>query len=189
MSTEAATTALTSEDLLAMADDGVGRQLIRGRLLEERVTRRNPRHSRVEMTIGYLLNRWLDTQPGPRGQVVGGEAGFRLRRDPDTFVGIDVAYVPHQLAAATPRKAAYFDGPPTLAVEVLSPSDRQDDVADKVQEYLARGVAVVWVVDTDFETVRVHRPDAPPVLFNVDDELTAEPQLPGFRTPVARLFA
>jgi hypothetical protein len=36
--------------------------------------------------------------------------------------------------------------------------------------------------------VMVHRPDAEPELFNIRQELSGEPHLPGFRVPVARLF-
>jgi hypothetical protein len=34
----------------------------------------------------------------------------------------------------------------------------------------------------------VHQPDSEPELFNIRDELSAEPHLPGFRIPVARFF-
>ena len=43
-------------------------------------------------------------------------------------------------------------------------------------------------VDPHNETVLVHRPGELPKLFTVRDELTAEPQLPGFRTAVSRIF-
>jgi Uma2 family endonuclease len=46
----------------------------------------------------------------------------------------------------------------------------------------------VWVVNPADRTVRVYRPDVRPQLFNDEQELAGEPHLPGFRTPVARLF-
>jgi hypothetical protein len=36
--------------------------------------------------------------------------------------------------------------------------------------------------------VTVYRPGTEPELFNVRQELSGEPHLPGFRVPVARLF-
>ncbi len=63
-----------------------------------------------------------------------------------------------------------------------------EDVNEKIDAYLSAGVAIVWIVDPYYRTVRVHRPDAEPELFNVRHELTAEPQLPGFRVAVSRLF-
>src|SRR5437588_523965 len=84
---------LTAEYLASLSDDGIERDLIRGELRERPMTRRNPVHGESEVFIGYHLLVWLESQPAPRGKVVGGEAGFRLRRDPVTYVGIDVAYV------------------------------------------------------------------------------------------------
>ncbi len=98
-----------------------------------------------------------------------------------------VAYVSAEVFARA-RDSAFFEGPPVLAVEVLSPSDQQGDIDDKVQLYLESGVAVVWVINPIFRTVTVFRPDAEPEMFNVLQELAAEPHLPGFRVSVARLF-
>ena len=120
---------------------------------------------------------------------VTGEAGFRLRRNPDTSVGIDLAYISPELAAATPENVWLIDGAPTLAVEILSPSNTHEEATEKVREYLDLGVALVWVLDPVFRTVQVFRPDAEPTLFNARQELTAEPHLPGFRVAVADLFA
>jgi Uma2 family endonuclease len=80
------------------------------------------------------------------------------------------------------------DGAPVVAVEILSPSDKQEEIDEKVSEYLTCGVAQVWVVNPRFRTISVFRPDAEPVLFNVDQALTAEPHLPGFSLPLAKLF-
>jgi Uma2 family endonuclease len=187
VSTVTRTSTMTLEEMLALPDDGLDRELIRGVLREKPMTWRNRRHSRIEIRVGRFLDAWLDTQPEPRGEIVGGEAGFLLRRDPDTGVGIDVAYVSAEVAARTPD-AAYFEGPPILAVEILSPSDQQADIDEKVALYLESGVAVVWVINSRFRTVTAYRPDAAPTFFNDLQELSAEPHLPGFRVAVARLF-
>jgi len=179
---------ISTDELLAMPDDGVDRDLIRGELREKPMTRRNRLHSGVTVNVAYLLEAWRRLQPKPRGEVLGGEAGFRIRRNPDTTVGIDVAYISPDLAARTPRDAKLVDGPPTLAVEILSPSDTHEEITDKVEEYLAVGVPLVWVIDPKFRTVEVHRPGAEPEQFNTRQELTAEPHLPGFRVPVSEIF-
>ena len=181
-------TMMTTEELLAVPEDGMDRELIRGQLREKPMTYRNPFHSEVNITVGYLLKLWVKQQPQPRGRVLGGEAGFRIRKDPDTTVGIDVAYISPELAAQTPPKARLVDGIPLLAVEILSPSDQHEDVAEKVQEYLSAGVALVWVIDPIFRTVEVHRPGVEPEQFNARQDLTAEPHLPGFRVAVAEIF-
>ena len=92
------------------------------------------------------------------------------------------------MVARTQKSDDYFEGPPVLAVEILSPRDSQGEITEKVRIYLAMGVALVWVVDPNFRTVLVHRPEAEPELFNRTQELSGEPHLPGFRILVARIF-
>ena len=178
---------LTAEFLSSLPDDGVERDLIRGELRERPMTRRNPAHGEAESLITHHLCGWLDSQPAPKGKVVGGEAGFRLKQAPVTYVGIDVAYVSPEMVASHDRKRKFFDGPPVLAVEILSPSDMHGDVVEKVELYLEVGT-VVWLVDPDFRTVAVHRPGEPPETFNERHELDGSPYLPGFRVRVARFF-
>jgi Uma2 family endonuclease len=142
MSTATAPRPMTVEELDALPDDGMERELIRGELRERPRTRRNRRHSRAEIKIGKALDLWLDAHADRGGEVVGGEAGFILRRDPDTNVGIDVAYVSAEVAARRPE-APDFEGPPVLAVEIRSPSDTQEAVDEKVTLDLESGVAVI----------------------------------------------
>ncbi len=196
MTATAATRLMTTEELLALPDDGTERWLIRGRLREKPsaspegtpMTGRNRWHSRILIRLGQLLGDWLDRQPEPRGELLGGEAGVRLRRTPDSTVGVDLVHVSAAMAAEDPDDTTLLNGVPILAVEILSPNDKQEEIDEMVDEYLHVGVPLVWLIDPHDETVLVYRPGAAPRLFNVEDDLTAEPHLPGFREPVARVF-
>jgi Uma2 family endonuclease len=179
---------MTVEEFLALPENGVHRELIQGRVREMGMTVRNRIHSRIEARIVQKLLNWLDLQPQPRGEVVCGEAGFRLKGTKESLVGIDVALVSHELIARTEKREAMYDGPPILAVEILSPSDKHEDTVDTVASYLEVGT-VVWVVDPDFQTVTVCRPGEHPRTCNIDDELQADADLPGFRVRVAELLA
>ncbi len=180
---------MTEEEFLALPEvDGLERELIRGELVERPMTTRNYAHCTVSSRIAHYLMSWLLEKPAPRGSIVTGEARIRLRRDPLTFVGVDVAYISLESRPDGPREARYVDGPPVLVVEVLSPYDKLQEIEDKVAEYLDAGVPIVWIVEPSFSTVTVYRPDAKPQLFNSDQEITAEPFLPGFRVAVAKLF-
>jgi Uma2 family endonuclease len=179
---------MTSEEFLALPDDDVERELIRGRVKEKPLTRRNRRHSKVEANVTTALGEWLKRQPEPRGEVLAGEAGFRLRRSPDTTVGIDVAYISPELSRANPPDAYLIDGPPVLAVEILSPSDTHEDISEKIAEYLNSGVQLVWVIDPVFRTVMVYQPRIEPKAFSVSQHLDGGAYLPGFRVAVAECF-
>jgi Uma2 family endonuclease len=180
--------------LMEMPDDGVEREIINGRLVERRsapgeppMTRRNWNHSGTEAAVAKILGSWSDAQPKPRGKVVSGEAGFRLKADPDTLVGIDVAYVSAEMLARRDRKFKFGDEPPVLAVEILSPSDQHEDVVNKVKLYLEVGT-VVWVVDPDFRIVTVHQPGRPIEVYRDDQEIHGDSYLPGFRARVGSFF-
>ena len=182
---------MTEEEFLALPEnDGIDRELIRGELRERpsAVTTRRFSHGTVCGQIAYFLIGWSRTQPAPRGSVVTGEARVRLRCNPPTFVGVDVAYIGADTRPGHPRKATYIDGPPILVVEVLSPSDTLEEINDKVDDYLEAGVPLVWVVEPRHSTVTVYRAVAKPQLFNADQELSAEPFLPGFRVLVGEFF-
>jgi Uma2 family endonuclease len=183
---------LTVQDFLALPDDGQERWLIRGELREKRdtdMTQRNKPHSITEARITGYLFAWLLQQPQPRGEVVCGEAGCILRRGPDTVsAGLDVALITAEQANARSRDTSLIEGPPVLIAEVQSPHDTQEEVAERVEEYLDCGVPVVWVANPLFRTVTVHRHNVDPVALDSRATLSGDPELPGFLCPVADFF-
>lgn len=182
---------MTTEEFLALPDDGVERWLIRGVVREfgNVMTRRNRHHGRLTARVAQLLGNWLDTRPQPRGEIFDGEVGCLLQRDPDLTVGIDVAFVSAEVAANSPEDTELIDGVPILVVEVLSPYDTLEQVHDKIATYLDAEVPLVWVISPRDRTVRVYRPGAEMESFNVTHELSGEPHLPGFRVRVAAIFS
>ena len=119
------------------------------------------------------------------------ETGYVLRRDPDRVVAPDVSFTAHERLDPNRDREKYIEGAPTLAVEVVSPSDRDRDVGVKVLEYLAAGTERVWVVRPQSHTVTVHRPDGTARTLGPDDRLTSDEAafaVPGFMLPVRDLF-
>jgi Uma2 family endonuclease len=192
MTAAVAGTLMTAEEFLALPDDGVERWLIRGQLRENGdtdMTMRNRKHAITESRVVRVLGRWLDARPEPKPEVASGEAGFLLRDGPPTIAaGVDVALITPAQADAPNPNTTLVVGPPLLIAEVVSPSDSAGDVAERVGEYLACGVPVVWELDPLRKTLIVHRPGADPLALDVRDTLTGDPELPGFRAAVADFF-
>jgi Uma2 family endonuclease len=180
---------MTLSEFLELPERRVERMLIRGELWERKMTYRNPWHSAVLARITFFLQRWFLGQTKIRGMVVVGDTGFRLSKDPDSFVGIDAGFAAERTPLFQQGRRVVFDGPPLLAVEVLSPSDRTDAIEAKIDEYLAANVPLIWIVSPHHRTVTVFRPDAEPELFAQSETLSGEPHLPGLSFPVAELFA
>jgi Uma2 family endonuclease len=179
---------MTLEEFLKLPDDGVERSVIRGELRERPMTTRGGPHCIVMGNLARLIGNWVCARPRPRGRLYTGDARVRIRRDPETIVGADLLYLDPDQAARNRPTATTIDEPPTLVIEILSPSDTIEAIDEKIQEYLDAGVPHVWIVNPRPETVTVHRPGTPPVLFNNRQEVAAEPELPGLRIAVAEMF-
>ena len=81
----------------------------------------------------------------------------------------------------------FFPGPPDLAIEVISPSDRLTEVYDKVEEWLAAGTLMVIVVNPRDRTVSVHTPESV-VTLSENETLDGGDVVPGWRLPIADIF-
>ena len=178
-------TLLTSDDLWKIVADGSRYELSRGELVP--MTPVGIRHAAVVSN----LDRMLGTYVKEKGLgMVGPEGGFRLAKDPDTLRAPDVAFISKERlekAGGIPEKFADF--PPDLAVEMLSPEDTVSEVQKKVEEYLAGGVPLVWVVDPANQKVTVYRSLEDIRILSADQELDAGEVIPGFRCKIAEIFA
>ncbi len=92
------------------------------------------------------------------------------------------------------RDAKRIVGPPALAVEVRSPSTWRYDLGAKKSTYERLGLAELWLVDTESDSVLVYRrSSAESREFDVALELGAgesltTPLIPGFALDLAALF-
>ena len=77
---------------------------------------------------------------------------------------------------------------PNLVVEVISPSDKGNDILDKVAEYFRVGVECVWVIFVFQKLVYIYESPTQVRILTQADELYGEPMLPHFRLPLASLF-
>lgn len=195
MSTATAERVYTTDDLLAMPDDGIRRWIIRGELREEPtefaelgMTRRNRQHSEVMVTIATLLKTWQRGLPPPHGSVYCGEVGVILPTNPATTVGVDVVATSAELEAAQTDATSLLEGVPLLMVEIWSPSTTKASMDEKVAEYLGVGVPTVWVVDPRWQSVTVYHPNQVPTTHYPPDTLPADPNLPGLVVAVRDLF-
>lgn len=86
----------------------------------------------------------------------------------------------------------YVDEPPLLAVEIMSPDEGENDVAEKVEEYLDAGSQRVRIVRPTNKPVTVHRPGGDSHTYSRADVLSsadAGSTADGFSLPLEQLFA
>jgi Uma2 family endonuclease len=172
---------MTAEELGNLPDAPFRHELIKGELLTMPLPKYE--HSRVSANLTLILGQYV--KANRLGQV-GTESGYKLESDPDTVLGPDVSFVSHNRFALSPE--GYHDGPPDLAVEVLSPSDRRGKVEYKLALWLEFGTRSVWLVNPRRRTVEVIKSTSDRKLFHETDELVDD-TVPGFRVKVSEIFA
>ena len=181
-------TMIAAEHLMTAAEllqtPGLGRcELVHGELIP--MTPAGFEHGRIAAEIGWVLKEFVKRRP--LGTVTGAETGFQIGRDPDTVRAPDAAFIRADRVPPTPVRG-FFPEAPDLAVEVLSPGDRASEVAAKVQDWLAAGCRMVWVVDPETTTVTVYRGRNQIAILGSSDVLVGDDVLPGFSVPVGSLF-
>ncbi len=173
---------ITGEDLLALGDIGPS-ELIDGRIAPMVPT--GSEHGWFELYLAHSLNLYVLRRK--LGWVLTGEPGIYIRRNPDTIRAADVVFVSKNRVSRLPR--GFLEVAPELVVEIMSPSDRWQDIRSKLDDYFSIGVERVWIVEPERRTVLVYRSSTDLREFGEDDVLKGEGVLEGFELPVADLFA
>lgn len=177
-----ATDLVTAAELERFPDDDYRYELVEGRLV--RVSPAGWEHGRIAARVAYLLQGHV--RANNLGEVVT-EVGFKLRSDPDTVRGPDVAFV-RQDRLPQGQLRGFWNGPPDVAVEVPSADDRPGEIHAKVEEYLTCGTLAVVVVDPEAQSVTIHRRLSPPVTVSVDEEIDLEDVIDGFTCRAREVF-
>lgn len=176
---------LTAEDFWQLPSDGQKYELVAGELLQ--MPPSGFLHGTVAGNLARLLGEHVNRHE--LGAISVAEAGFKLRQNPDTVRAPDVAFVSKERILVQGKPEKFWEGAPDLAVEVVSPNDRFDDVVEKVQEYLAAGARLVWVALPRSRSIMVYRPNGAIQILREDETLQGEEVLPGFVCQIRQIFA
>jgi Uma2 family endonuclease len=182
---------MTVDDLESLPDDqGWVYELVEGVLI--RMPMSGYEASHISYRLGSRLSVYIEDHA--LGGVTGEQGGYRL--DPahprTTELAPDFAFV--RADRLPPRHSPEYRQAlqlaPDLAVEVASEYQYQPGLDEKARRYLSFGTRLVWVVWPRHQTVGVWHPgDTAPTALSVNDTLDGEDVVPGFRYPIAALFA
>lgn len=150
------------------------------------MSRPGKKHGLVCANVTRILGNYSATVK--QGYVCSNDTGVIVERNPDTVRGPDVMFF-EDAATFDEVESKFGETPPLLAVEVLSPTDNTGKVNRRIEQQLAFGVSVVWLLDPESLTVTVYRADRGHVVLDEGDEIADEEILPGFRCKVAEMFA
>ena len=69
---------------------------------------------------------------------------------------------------------------PDFVLELRSPTDQLSPLHEKMQEYIANGARLGWLIDPPQKRVSIYRPDQAVEQLGTPSSLSGEPILPGF---------
>ena len=179
-----ATRPLTVEDVERMGSAGERMELIDGVLREKEGV--SQRHGEIEIQLTIPLGSHV--LANGLGRIYPSDTQFVVLRDPDKILIPDLAFVRADRLPPESERWQIAPFAPDLAVEVISPNDSYDEVADKVDLYHQAGVPLVWLIHPRRRAVVVHPLGQPASTLFEGDILDGGEVVRGFRLPVADLF-
>ena len=128
---------------------------------------------------GKNLGRVVDSTP---------EYRFLTRKSKKPGRYPDVSFVRQERLPTNFR--TYPTIAPDLAIEVVSPSDKEYEVEAKVKEYQQAGVMLVWVVYPFSQRIDVYRLQTGliPQSIGATGALSGESVIPGFTLAISEIF-
>lgn len=174
---------VTAEEFAALPGGDERYELVNGVIVE--MPRPKPRHGLTAGRLSRKLALFLDQQP--LGEIFI-ESGFLVGREPDIIRGPDLAFVSAHRVPSGQDLDSYFEGAPDIAIEIVSPNDATVDTRQRIDEYLAAGARLIWIIFPMFKTIEVHHLDLTATTLRTTDTLDGGDVLPGFSVPVSALF-
>ena len=176
---------ITEDELLRLPKDGPGNpaaakyERVNGRLREVPTSFG---HDEIGFNIILLIG------PHMRGRGVGstGQDGFRMANG--NVRAPDVSFTRTERIPGGRPGTGYGSVAPDLCVEIISPSERPADIADKLRDYFDSGASLVWHVFPETQSVTVFMSPTEARTLNADDTLEAGGLLPGFACRVGDIF-
>lgn len=122
------------------------------------------------------------------GATFDSSTGFKLpnkaERSPDT------SWIRRERLAklTAEQKRKFIPLCPDFVVELRSPSDDLDKVKAKMDEYIANGAQLGWLIDPETRKVHVYRPNQPVEILDNPQQVSGDPELPGFVLELAEIW-
>ena len=174
----------TEAELQALPEDGYIHEVVEWELVMS--PKNNFQHG--DMCVRLLTALSHHARAKRLGVVLDSSTGFWMGND--NCRAPDISFVSKARLAGLKRPPpTFFQGAPDLAVEILAPSNTPQEITDRLKDYFSSGTKLAWIIHPDGQFVEVcHSPTQRRIVGRAAD-LDGEDLLPGFRYPIADLFA
>jgi Uma2 family endonuclease len=142
--------------------------------------------SRMNSRITRLLDEWAESDG--RGVTFDSNGGFTL---PDgSMRAADAAWVslPRWTALSAQDRSRYAPLCPEFVIELRSPSDSLAELKEKMEQWIANGSQLAWLIDPENKTVSIYRPGGSPEVHHHPTSVQGDGAMAGFELVMARIW-
>jgi Uma2 family endonuclease len=129
----------------------------------------------------------LDKKDGT-GKAFDSNAEFRLPDGSARSPEASWVLLTHWNALTNQEQEAFPPLCPDFVLELRTFSDRLKQLQKKMQEYLANGARLGWLIDPYEKTVHIYRPNQEPEILNNPPTVSGETVLPGFVLDLSEIY-
>ena len=136
--------------------------------------------------IGCQLHQW--SRKDGRGIASDSSTGYilpnRAERSPDA------SWILKERLRQIPKedRRRFLPLCPDFVIELCSPSDSFATLHPKMEEYIANGTSLGWLIDPDNRTVAIYRPGEEPEVLESPEQVVGEACLEGFVLDLGPVF-
>lgn len=174
---------LTYEDYCQLPNDGRRYEILDGEIAVTPAP--SPSHQEVLFNLARLLDHHVRSHS--LGKVYVAPIDVILART--SIVQPDIVFIDAERLSLVSTRG--IDGPPDLAVEVLSPTTEAQDRGTKLQLYARHGIRHCWLIDPDSRRLEAY--ELAGTAYRLVAELTGTTEFspalfPGLRLPLDSLW-
>lgn len=136
--------------------------------------------------ITRQLGNWKKTDG--TGTAFDSSTGFKLPNSADRSPDASWVSKARLTQLSLEQKKKFLPLCPDFAIELRSPSDDLDTIKAKMDEYIANGLRLGWLIDPEEKAVYVYRPNVAVQKLENINEVSANPELPGFTLDLREIW-
>jgi Uma2 family endonuclease len=150
------------------------------------MTPANTKTSKMNSRIVRLLDEWAEEDS--RGIATGPDGGYSL---PDGSMRIpDAAWVElaRWEALTEAQQSSFAPLCPEFVIELRSPSDKLPQSRGKMEQWIANGAQLAWLIDPQRKVVEIYRPGEEPEIHEQPTSVQGDGPVAGFELVMARVW-
>jgi Uma2 family endonuclease len=142
--------------------------------------------SNMNQRIGRILDEWAELDG--RGFVTDSNGGYNL---PDgSMRAPDAAWVARKKieSLTEEERASFAPVCPDFVIELRSPSDSLSELQTKMDQWIANGAQVAWLIDPIEKSITIYRPNESPEHLTNPTSVQGTGPITGFELVLSRIW-